>query len=223
MNRRESGSWAMVCALGILGFGSFAGAETKKPAGDKIPITTSSDEARQAYLKGRDLDEKLRATDARKLFEQAVAKDKDFALAHLALAHRPAPPRSSSTSLAEAVTASAKVSEGERLLIQGAEAGARGNPAVQKRCSSSSPAVPQRRTRPQRAGPPLLRPAGLRAGDRGVRKGRKINPSFSPPYNQMGYAYRFTEKNPQAEEAFKKYIAAHSRRSRIPMIRMPSS
>ena len=86
MNRSESGSWAMVCALSILGFGSFAGAETKKPASDKVPITTSSEEARQAYLKGRDLNEKLRATDAHKLFVEAVAKDKDFALAHLAVA-----------------------------------------------------------------------------------------------------------------------------------------
>src|SRR5262245_18127877 len=59
MNRRESGSWAMVLALGMLGFGATAGAETKKPAGDKIGITTSSEEARQAYLKGRDLNEKL--------------------------------------------------------------------------------------------------------------------------------------------------------------------
>ena len=32
-----------------------------------------------------------------------------------------------------------------------------------------------------------------------------INPSFSPPYNQLGYAYRFLEKFPDAEKAFKKY------------------
>ncbi|HEY7922071.1 MAG TPA: hypothetical protein VII62_02740, partial [Vicinamibacteria bacterium] len=34
----------------------------------QIPITTSSAEAKQLYLKGRDLQEKLRATDARPLF-----------------------------------------------------------------------------------------------------------------------------------------------------------
>ena len=57
-------------------------AQTKQPA-DKIPITTSSDEARTLYVQGRDLAEKLRATDARKFYEQAVAKDPNFALAYL--------------------------------------------------------------------------------------------------------------------------------------------
>ena len=48
----------------------------------KIPITTSSDDARQLYMKGRDLAEKLRATDARRLYEQAIVKDPNFALAY---------------------------------------------------------------------------------------------------------------------------------------------
>src|SRR5262249_18817906 len=43
-----------------------------KPAPDKIPITTTSDDARKLYLQGRDLAEKLRATDARGYYEQAV-------------------------------------------------------------------------------------------------------------------------------------------------------
>ena len=36
-------------------------------------------------------------------------------------------------------------------------------------------------------------------------KATAINPSFSTPYNQLGYAYRFLEKFPEAEDAFKKY------------------
>ena len=56
-------------------------------ADQKIPITTSSEEARQLYLKGRDLAEKLRATDARVLYAQAAAKDSGFALAQLGLAN----------------------------------------------------------------------------------------------------------------------------------------
>jgi hypothetical protein len=50
-----------------------------------IPITTSSAEARNLYLQGRDLAEKLHGTHA--LFAKAVAKDPDFALAHLQLAN----------------------------------------------------------------------------------------------------------------------------------------
>src|SRR4051812_43250239 len=51
-----------------------------------VPITTSSEEARAAYLKGRDLMEKLRVTDARAQFSIAVAKDASFAVAYLGLA-----------------------------------------------------------------------------------------------------------------------------------------
>ena len=37
-------------------------------------------------------------------------------------------------------------------------------------------------------------------------KATEINASFSQPYNQMGYTYRFLGQNSQAETAFKKYI-----------------
>jgi Tfp pilus assembly protein PilF len=57
------------------------------PSGDKVPITSSSDEARRIYVEGRDLLERLRATDARRLFEQAIAKDENFALAYVGLAN----------------------------------------------------------------------------------------------------------------------------------------
>jgi hypothetical protein len=52
-----------------------------------IPITTKSKGAREEYLKGRDLLEKLRATDARAHFQKAAAADRDFALAQLGLAN----------------------------------------------------------------------------------------------------------------------------------------
>ena len=53
----------------------------------KVPITTKSEEARQLYLKGRDLQERLRGTDAHEQFRKAAAADKDFALAQLGLAN----------------------------------------------------------------------------------------------------------------------------------------
>jgi hypothetical protein len=53
----------------------------------KIPITTASEDARKAYLEARDLNEKLRAGDARLKFQEAVAKDPKFALAHLGAAN----------------------------------------------------------------------------------------------------------------------------------------
>src|SRR6476620_11730228 len=57
------------------------------PAVTKMPITTASEEARKLYVDGRDLLERLRGTDGRRLFEQAVAKDHGFALAFVGLAN----------------------------------------------------------------------------------------------------------------------------------------
>ena len=57
------------------------------PTADRVPITTKSDEARKLYLEGRDLLERLRATDGRRLFEQAIAKDPGFALGYVGLAN----------------------------------------------------------------------------------------------------------------------------------------
>ena len=52
----------------------------------KIPITTCSEKARDAFLKGRWLAENLRITDAREYYLKAVEMDPDFASAHLGVA-----------------------------------------------------------------------------------------------------------------------------------------
>src|SRR5262244_1652846 len=75
---------SLLCALTLFVGSAFAAQDKQKS--DKIPITTSSEAARQLYLKGRALAEGLRATDARKYFADALAKDKSFALAALAVA-----------------------------------------------------------------------------------------------------------------------------------------
>src|SRR5690349_6998963 len=79
---------ALACALVLVGC-ALAGTKATKTSGEsgKIPITTSSDEAKQAYLKGRDLAEKLRATDAHAQYQKAVELDPNFALAWVGLAN----------------------------------------------------------------------------------------------------------------------------------------
>src|SRR5262249_36388545 len=98
----------------------------------KIPVTTSSEEARRLYLQGRDLQEKLRVTDAHKLFQEAVTHDPDFALGYVGLANTAPSGREFFEDLHAAVARAGNVSEGERLIIQGAEAGAKGEPARQR-------------------------------------------------------------------------------------------
>ena len=65
-----------------------AGTENKGPAAaGKIPITTSSEEARKAFLEGRDLNEKLRIQDSIAHFDKAISLDPNFAWAELSRAN----------------------------------------------------------------------------------------------------------------------------------------
>ena len=89
----------------------------------KIPITTSSEEAKQLYLKGRDLAEKLRATDARKLYEQAAQKDPTFAMAYVGLANTSGTTKEFIEATTKAVSLAGNASEGERHIVQALEAG----------------------------------------------------------------------------------------------------
>jgi tetratricopeptide (TPR) repeat protein len=179
----------------------------QKPTSDKIPITTTSDEARQLYVQGRDLAEKLRATDARTLYEQAVAKDKDFALGYLGLANTAGTTKEFIDGVTRAASFAGKVSEGERHMLLGLEAAMKGNPELTRTHYSELVRMYPNDERAQN----LLATFhfGRQEYETAVShyvKATTINPSFSPPYNQMGYAYRFLERFPEAESAFKKYI-----------------
>jgi tetratricopeptide (TPR) repeat protein len=196
---------AVVCAAIAVGAATSAVA-APDPKG-KIPITAASEEARALYVKARDLAEKLRATDAHALYAQALAKDKDFALAHLGFANTSATTKDFFESLGRAVALADKVSPGEALLIRGTDAGAKGDLTRQRD-------LYEKLTRqfPQDERAQLLLgnyhfnrqdyPACIAAYEQAV----KLNPAFTQPYNQLGYAYRFTGKPAEAEKVFKKYI-----------------
>lgn len=173
----------------------------------KIPITTSSPEARVLYLRGREMSDRLRSTDARTYFEQAVAKDAEFALAHLALATTSAISNEFFASMTRAVELSKKVSEAERRMILAFLAGVSGDPLQQN----------EHLTWLVENYPGDERAMNLRGDYHFGRqeydealacyeKAIRINPEFSQPYNQFGYVYRFQGRFEEAEKAFKKYI-----------------
>src|SRR6185503_15511079 len=183
-----------------------AGAATAAPA-DKIPVTTSSEEARQLYLKGRDLFEKLRATDARPLFEQAVAKDPGFVLAHVGLANTSPTAKEFFTALQGATSVADKGSEGEKLIVCGLDAGAKGDVARQKECLTKLVAAfPNDERAHNLMGAYLFGRQDWAAAVAEYQKATTINPQFSQPYNQMGYAQRFLGQYADAERSIKKYI-----------------
>jgi len=176
-------------------------------AADKVPITTSSNEARELYLKGRELAEKLRATDARKFYEEAVARDPNFALGHLGLANTSGTTREFIDSATRAASLAGGVSEGERHMVLGLEAAMKGNaPEVLSHYTELVRLFPNDERAHTLLGNTYFGRQDYDAAIKEFVKATTINPSFSQPYNQLGYAYRFLEKFNDAETAFKRYV-----------------
>jgi len=203
---RIAGARAGLALLVIAGAAAGPFAQTA-PASGKVAITTSSEDARALYLKGRDLAEKLRATDARRFYEQAAAKDPGFAMAYVGLANTSGTNREFVEAVTKAASLVSKVSDGERHIILGLESGLKNDPAaVLKQYTELVAQFPSdERAQMLLANTYFGRQEYQKSIDHFL-KATQINPSFSQPYNQMGYAYRFLEKYGEAETAFKKYV-----------------
>lgn len=192
----------------LLTVGGFASGETSLPASaGKIPVTTSSTEAKTEFLQGRDLFEKLLVTDSVSHFRKAIALDPNFASAELSLANAAPTGQEFFEHLRKAVALSGKVSDGERLLIVATEAGANANAPKQKEyLDELVSAYPN----DERAHFNL---AGYYFGQQDYvpaiehyRKATELAPDYSTAYNLLGYAYRQSGNYASSEKAFQRYI-----------------
>jgi len=176
-------------------------------ADGKIPITTKSEEALKQYLKGRDLAERLRGPDAREYLEKAVALDPDFALGHLGLALVQPTAKGFFEHFNKALALVDKVSDGERWMIMGVEAGTNADPMRQREIYQQLVAsYPDDERAHNLLGTNYFGQQEWENAITEYRKATKINTDFSPSYNQMGYAQRFLANYKEAEKAFQRYI-----------------
>jgi tetratricopeptide (TPR) repeat protein len=183
-----------------------AAAQTAHSAG-KVPISTASAEAKADFVKGRTLAENLRAHESREFLRSAIAKDPDFALAHLNLANSAPTPKEFFEHLGHAVALAGKASPGERLMILGAQDGANADPAKQLEHYQQLVAeFPQDERAHFLLGGTYF---GQQDYDKAIEEFRRstaIAPDFAPAYNIVGYAYRTAGRYPEAEASFEKYI-----------------
>lgn len=173
-----------------------------------IPATTNSQEARELFMKGQDLNDRLRGTDAHEYFVQAVELDPDFARAHLLAGFTGTTAQEFFDHLEMAVAASAKASDGERFLVLAAEAGAKGNPESQMSYLNQLVEAYPGDERSHNALGAFY--AGRQENESAIEHYRHaidINPEFSPPYNGKGYAHRALGDYEAAEASFQKYVA----------------
>jgi tetratricopeptide (TPR) repeat protein len=180
-------------------------APTEEPG--KMPVTTTSEEARRLFLEGRGLADNLRGTDAREFFEKAVELDESFALAHLYLVFSGPTANERFASLERARAAAERVSEGERLWIEAVDAAVRSDPAAQERSFRRlAELYPEDERAHTMLGNYLFGQQDYPAAIEEFRRAIEINPDYAQPYNQLGYALRYLEDFEGAEKALKKYV-----------------
>ena len=175
---------------------------------DQMLITTSSEEAKQLFLQGRDKADNIEFAAAMMLFDQALEKDPDFAMAHLRRAQVGGGLEESREHLNKAVALVEKVSPGEAHYIMYVKALFDGE--GQKRMEHLNKMLE-------------ILPNDLRVLDQaGIHyyafvndyqkaleyftKATKVDPNYAPPYNMIGYTQVELKNHDAAEKAFKKYI-----------------
>ena len=179
---------------------------TAEPA--EIPITTTSEEARQLFLEGRHTQENIRNDEARELYSQALEKDPEFALAYMSRAWVATSAKDRQDHIKRAMALAPNVSEGERLMIEANHAlWLENNPpkALELRKQLVRKHPNDKRAHLQLA----FSYAGLDKDDQAIAEIEKavaIDPDYAPPYNSLGYTYMANDEYEQAEEAFKNYI-----------------
>jgi len=207
--------WLTVCGVACILAGcdrvkSDEARETGAVTGNrgKIPVSTSSEEARQLRAQGLKLADQLRPHEARQLFERAVAKDPKFAMAHYNLALASPNAKATTEHLNHAVALSESASEGERLTILIFQAANNGDPA--KSLEYSKQLVAEY---PEDERAHLILGNSHFFGQQDYENARDelqkaidVEPDFSPAYNMLGYAHSALGGYGESEQAFKKYI-----------------
>ena len=177
-----------------------------KQPGDKMPVTTASDEAKQHFLAGRDIFEKLRIQESLDHFQKAVEKDSNFATAYFYYAQAQPTAKGFFENMDKAIALVDKISEAEGNIILGFHAGIIGMPMEQRTYYQKSvQAFPNDERAHNFLAASYFGQQEYENAIQEYNKAVEINPNFSPAYNQLGYAYRFLEKYEDAEKAFKKY------------------
>jgi len=173
----------------------------------KIPITTSSADAKTEFLKARDLFEKLLGTDSIPHFEKAVALDPNFATAELNLALVQPTAKGFFEHLGKAVSLADKVSDGEKLQIQAADAGSKNDLVKQQQLLEQLvEAYPEDERAHFALGTFLFGQQDFSKAIEHLRKATEIAPNYSIAYNLLGYGYRQLGDFGSAEKSFQRYI-----------------
>jgi tetratricopeptide (TPR) repeat protein len=164
----------------------------------KMPVTTSSDKARELFIQARDLKENIELVPGDKLLSQAIELDPDFALAHLWLNTRPGTDK--------AMELIRLVTPGEAFMIRSQDAIYKGDFKLASLYDDSLASLFPK-------DPSVLFNAGntffLTDNAKGVKyleKAIAVDQNYAPAYNILGYNYMYAGDNEKAGKTFRKYL-----------------
>lgn len=173
----------------------------------EVPVTTSSKEALNFFLSGRDKFENQEIAAAASLFDKAIEKDPSFAIAYLYRAESGGGYNVFRQNLDKAVSLADKVSPGEKLEISFAQAFANGDGQKQKDdLDQLLSAFPFDKRVQELAGEHYYTINDFHNALVHFTKAKVIDSNFAPVYNMLGYCQSALNNYPAAEEAFQTYI-----------------
>lgn len=173
----------------------------------KVPLTTDSEAARDAFLRGREKYDALHFAEAHRLFSEAADQDPTFAMAQLMRAAT----TDSAQTYYEAINAASEAlqhaSAGEQLYIRAFMAGAQGDGDEQYRLLKKLQALYGRDERVHmQLGRYHLENGQFEDAILHFRHAIDIAPTFAAAHNMLGYAYRYDGDFAAAKDVFSRYV-----------------
>lgn len=173
----------------------------------KVPITTSSEEAREAFLTGRKLLGDLHITESLSYFEQAVELDTNFAMGYVLLAASSPTAAAFFDAVENAEATGSGVSRGEQLIVNALVAGSRNDQTGQVDALAELLSLyPDDERVHNRLANYYIAQQEFEKAITHYQKAVAISPSFASAYNLMGYAHRSNDDLDSAKAAFAKYV-----------------
>lgn len=173
----------------------------------EIPLTTSSKEALDFFLKGRDKLENFENPAAQLLFDQAIKADPDFAMAYLYKTFAGANFQERVANLKEAIIRVNNISEAEKDLILSVQAAFSGDNRTEKEyLDKLLTDFPSDKRMYQQAGLFYYSNKDYNNALVHFTKAAEIDRNYAPAFNMIGYAQSKLMNYDEAGKAFQSYI-----------------
>ena len=173
----------------------------------EVPVTTSSNEAKDLFLEAREQIENMETIAATDLLDQAIAKDPGFATAYLYRSQSGGGFNVFRQNLDKAVSLADNVSEGEKYQILYTQAQADGNGVKAKEYLDLllKDFLSDKRIQTQ-AGTHFFGNQDYSQALDHFTKAVKLDKDYAAAYNMIGYCQSALNNFPEAEKAFQTYI-----------------